>query len=125
MQELDDLTGSPMIEAAGTGASFASGAFQTGSTPSGGVLKADSLLQHPLGPSGIEPPIPEAVAAQSGAPLKQSFTAVGSTAAAADLPHGQATLFGAASGVAPKLPNSPGQNRPQVAVVPLHQAAST
>jgi len=90
---------------------FGSGSFGSGSFGSGSA--------------GIESPIPEAVAAQSGAPLKQSFTAVGSTAAAADLPHGQATLFGAASGVAPKLPNSPGQNRPQVAVVPLHQAAST
>ncbi len=43
---------------AGTGASFASGAFQTGSTPSGGVLKADSLLQHPLGPSGGHSALP-------------------------------------------------------------------
>ena len=43
---------------AGFAASFASDAFQTGSTPSGGVLKAESLLQHPLGPRGGHAALP-------------------------------------------------------------------
>ena len=78
------------------------------------------------GSAATKPPRPEAAAAQSGVPFKQAFTADGTTAAAADPSHGQATPFDAASEpAAPKLPNSPGQNRPQVAVVPLHQAAST